>query len=840
MQFEACGPDCIRLVLRHYEMRGYDRNLGKIFAILAAIATGIVVLLTIVFPIILVLFLGFFQFILVLLGGIVLSFTIWLALRDGALKCITVDGPADTILIQKVDSRGELVHERTLPLKNITAIHVFFRSGIENLYDNVVVDTFICRVEVEPKYLTGTMFPFMTLNLLLSKHRNGERDTSERAAARAFMNGFGPIIRKYAAHVDFQYDMHIIAAENAEARRDYNTVVARYLETIDLFPKNDDVLRRLILALYDAKRIDEALTWCQRAIDYHPHMLYANILMGAFLGQKNDQTRALPYLRAATAIDPRKKYAWSALSLALSTTFHHAEAIRARQRCVALDVTDKEELFILGTMLFNARDFAAARTVLDRVLQLDSRNPDAFCYAAATAEIEGNREKAMLLLDRLLQFNANSQAGLELLGCLHERGGDTASAGRVRVQAEAIKVTVPDLLKSLTHLYYIGDFPRAKKLAQSGLSMEPENKWLLDSMAWIQHNVGEDEAAAKNWQLILNKNPDFLGAAHALCIQSVIKGKAAEGFALLERFCEANPACDVAHVRAAMYYLWYERFDDAFRHFEIAVKIDPGAPEGYLGPGIRGLVAGRFIDARNAFWQVAERFPEYMPAVFLAIRAEQRAPLGTIEVVKVKLTKNPLVDFTVDDFYTVNNILKSIDDLDARDELSETFVMRNPFIYDSWLQRANVMMLKGDFKNAISSCKRALEINPWIADIRETLAEVLILAGDFFEATKVVSDLAQTFPDHLATKILQAKLCLYKSTPEIDRGRDFIKAARASGMDGPMLDYVEAVCHVVAGNMAETINMLKKCFSREKESRRMAHVDKVFQAIISDPRLSFS
>jgi len=144
------------------------------------------------------------------------------------------------------------------------------------------------------------------------------------------------------------------------------------------------------LALQAIGRVDDAITWFERAVRAHADDGEAHLALGSALSMREAHARALPFLERAVALMPTSADAQNALGLARYVTGHIAEAHTAFEHAVRLEPLDSRYLVNLGRCYADQHLFHKARACLERALRLEPASADAHASMALVCQRTGD------------------------------------------------------------------------------------------------------------------------------------------------------------------------------------------------------------------------------------------------------------------------------------------------------------------------------------------------------------------------------------------------------------------------------------------------------------------
>lgn len=283
------------------------------------------------------------------------------------------------------------------------------RKEAEKIYRNILQD--------DPDNRSARLF---LLRLLL---QNGETDT----VVRMVMETQDPLHFAVAAAAMLMDEKHPDQAESLLSR----------LETQDSMPDG----------LYF----------------YHAALLYES-------GGSID--RALDYL---DRVSPQSSEYDKALRMKVRILYEQKEysaALAALETLRTLHPTDVEPLLLVSEMYAAQKNFAEAEKAVDEALRLHPDNENAAFQQAYLQEMQGNRKKAMALMEKFSEKYPDNALALNYVGY------NLADSNR--------------------------ELDKAYRLILRAVELEPDTDFILDSLAWVHFRRGELDEAWEQIQKALN------------------------------------------------------------------------------------------------------------------------------------------------------------------------------------------------------------------------------------------------------------------------------------------------------------------------------------------------
>ncbi|WP_294446417.1 tetratricopeptide repeat protein [uncultured Mailhella sp.] len=196
---------------------------------------------------------------------------------------------------------------------------------------------------------------------------------------------------------------------------------------------------------------------------YHAALLYES-------GGSID--RALDYL---DRVSPQSSEYDKALRMKVRILYEQKEysaALAALETLRTLHPTDVEPLLLVSEMYAAQKNFAEAEKAVDEALRLHPDNENAAFQQAYLQEMQGNRKKAMALMEKFSEKYPDNALALNYVGY------NLADSNR--------------------------ELDKAYRLILRAVELEPDTDFILDSLAWVHFRRGELDEAWEQIQKALN------------------------------------------------------------------------------------------------------------------------------------------------------------------------------------------------------------------------------------------------------------------------------------------------------------------------------------------------
>jgi Flp pilus assembly protein TadD len=179
--------------------------------------------------------------------------------------------------------------------------------------------------------------------------------------------------------------------------------------------------------------------------------------------------------------------------------------------------------FLLGETLIANHRTVEAQQALEKAVELDKFNVQAFFLLAQLQEAAGHPDDAISILERSIHDNPQDVRPCLNLGAFEERRGDWQKAQDLYKKALQIQPNQPTAANNLSYLLleHGGDLGYAVSLAQTARAGMPDSANAADTLGWAHYKLGSYDSAIRLFQEAARKTPQnaiyqyHLGLAYA-------------------------------------------------------------------------------------------------------------------------------------------------------------------------------------------------------------------------------------------------------------------------------------------------------------------------------------
>jgi serine/threonine-protein kinase len=210
-----------------------------------------------------------------------------------------------------------------------------------------------------------------------------------------------------------------------------------------------------------------------------------------------------------------------------------------------------------------------------------------------------------------LQTAAEQETYLRALGAL-DRARNVAEIDTVVESIRELLETAPDsalVHAALGRAYYMKYgrtydaqwLERASRSARRAVALDPDAPESQVTLGFVETVHGNYTQAVAAFEAALSRQPASAVAAIGIAQAFAAQNRYDEGERMYRRAIEINPGWWFAHHLLAGHYWSLRRYDDALRHYDAVVRIDPNQSSGYVGQGTVLLARNRLAEAAGKF-----------------------------------------------------------------------------------------------------------------------------------------------------------------------------------------------------------------------------------------------
>jgi tetratricopeptide (TPR) repeat protein len=382
-------------------------------------------------------------------------------------------------------------------------------------------------------------------------------------------------------------------------KSDWNGAVLELNRALRHEPANLQLLLELGIAYGELKEFRQAIRAHTKAVQVAPRSARAHYNLGVTLDRsKPGKGLGSEEYRKALQLNPKDVNSLVNLAVNLGDQ-ESAEARRLLQRALQLDSKNPEAHFNLGLLQRNAREHPMATASFQRAIEL---NPKA---------LEPRRQLVSILVLEERWDEASKQCE-HILSQAPEDSDIRYTYGQTLIRKGLTAEGREELQKSQTSRQKRQHLEEIDKLVSQAVSSLSKGD--------MQNSLDRlNEALAKD----ANHAPAHMYRGLALAS----RGDLPQAIEALSKAVHLEPGSARSHHNLGAVLLQAGRLDAALQEFEIALKLDPYSPEAHNNIGLVLSEKQKTEEAIEHFESAAELKPEYVEAIFnlgLALRSSHR------------------------------------------------------------------------------------------------------------------------------------------------------------------------------------------------------------------------
>ncbi|MEH2287939.1 tetratricopeptide repeat protein [Nostoc sp.] len=258
------------------------------------------------------------------------------------------------------------------------------------------------------------------------------------------------------------------------------------------------------------------------------------------------------------------------LSLSLATTPQ-----------VAVAQTSIEQLSQQGSAAQTAYKFSEAEAIWYRVLQIDSKNANAYVGLGRALGSQGKYDEALAAFQKAIQLDPNNA---------------NAYGGLVRALGDQ------------------GKYDEALAAFQKAIQLDPENAYAYGGLGYMLVNQGKYDEAIAAYQKAIQLDPKYANAYISLGYVLENHGKHDEALVAYQKAIQLNPKNAYAYGSVGNSLVSQGKYDEAITAFQKAIQLNPKYADAYNGLGYALQQQGNLKEAIQEFKQATRLDPNYVTA----------------------------------------------------------------------------------------------------------------------------------------------------------------------------------------------------------------------------------
>ncbi|XP_053890726.1 protein O-mannosyl-transferase TMTC1 isoform X3 [Malaclemys terrapin pileata] len=328
---------------------------------------------------------------------------------------------------------------------------------------------------------------------------------------------------------------------------------------------------------------------------------------------------------------------------------------------------------------------------------------------------------------RALQLNPQHNRALFNLGNLLKSQGKKEEA--VFLLRDSIKYgpEFADAYSSLASLLAEQEqFKEAQEVYQAGIENCPESSDLHNNYGVFLVDTGAPERAVSHYQQAIWLSPNHYVAMVNLGRLYRSLGQNKEAEAWYKRALKVSRKAEILSPLGALYYNT-GRYEEALQVYREAAALQPSNKEIRLALAQVLAMMGQTKDAEKMTNHIVTEEAECLECYRLlsAIYSKQERYSKALEAIDKALQLKPKDPKVISElFFTKGNQLREQNLLDKAFESYKVAVELNPDQAQAWMNMGGIEHIKGDYINARSYYKKALQLVPNSKLLKENLAKL--------------------------------------------------------------------------------------------------------------------
>lgn len=249
---------------------------------------------------------------------------------------------------------------------------------------------------------------------------------------------------------------------------------------------------------YLQKDFDASELSLRKAIELDPAFFAARIdIADHYLMVRNDVAKAVAAYRAAIEINPVHPGAYYGLGVALNRSGDASGAETAWRTAADLAPRNPMPMFALGNLFMTQRKADAALQAFDAALRAEPQHIDSLLARGEILAATGKPREALAEFEAALKINANHPGSHLKVALVHQQQGDHPRAVGAYRKVLALDEKQPLAHNNLAWLLMDDAATREDALrhARRATELQPKVGAYWDTLGWIQHQLGDNQAA---------------------------------------------------------------------------------------------------------------------------------------------------------------------------------------------------------------------------------------------------------------------------------------------------------------------------------------------------------
>jgi len=611
--------------------------------------------------------------------------------------------------------------------------------------------------------------------LILTKQNDVESATQE----------LRDLLTKKPSSVEATLALSAIYALN----KNHGELKSLLIRSIDSNPDAVSLRKALAKVYYQEKKYSGTEQQLEKIIELATDEIAHRLALAQFYVVRKQPDKAEKVLRDAIAADPQdqKKYAY--LVEFLSKQYSGERAVGELKTIIKEQPTFELLKFDLAKRHLSKQQFAEADAIYSKLIDEQGQDRIGFQARQAYAKsllAQGNQEKALGLLDEILEEKPKDNDALLLKGKVALKKGDATEAVslfRQVLRDQPNNANVHQLLANA--LNRTGSPDVAREHMEKAVALDPKNITRRIQLAGLLGKTGKHKQALDLLDVALKETPDDLNILKAKSSIQAVQGDKTGMENTLNTIRERHPELAQADFKLGQLFFSEKQYTKAAAAYRTALDKQPDYVEAlaglldvyqaqdtpnksekelklFLGKYPKNAVANgmlgayhltqkQYPDAIKTLELALQEQPGFSNAMSMLVNAHQQQ--GTLDQVMAYLNKkiaensdHPIAYSYLGKIYISQKKLKL-----AEKALIEAkrIVPKNPTIYKSL---ADLYWIEKNREKAIAALKEGIAAMPNNTALQMELGMVYIASKDFQQAIAIYENVVKTNPKQIWAK----------------------------------------------------------------------------------------
>jgi tetratricopeptide (TPR) repeat protein len=331
-------------------------------------------------------------------------------------------------------------------------------------------------------------------------------------------------------------------------QKDFDGLAQTAVQIIHMAPNSPDGYLMRALADMNRQQYSGADQDLHKAAELAPASPAPYVQMGNLHALQKQYAVAIKFYQQALEHDPASTDALQGMMNTYLAEKQVDQAIAAAKAQISKTPNSSGFYDLLGTALFQKKDFAAADAALHKSIELDKGNSDALVKLAQTQAAEGSTSDALATYQQSIKDHPKEVSFYILAGMLYESQGNWDQAKNLYQQALNLQPNNPLASNNLAYvmLQQGGNVDVALAMAQTARRGMPDSPNAADTLGWAYYQKGVYQSAIDMFQESLRLNEKRGGADDAtvhyhLALAYQKLNQVSQARQQLERVLKINP-----------------------------------------------------------------------------------------------------------------------------------------------------------------------------------------------------------------------------------------------------------------------------------------------------------